>query len=1435
MEKGKIIVAEDDFMLNSPPAMVVAAALVGDRCGKHVIKWMLDNFESETNIIFKLLHVRPKIKLVPTPTVYTVGNLIPISQVREDVAEAYRKEMEWRATEQISLCKKIFLHKKVPIDVIMFESDDEPNVISEEVETSSISKLVIESSSTSLFSRKLTTRNLSARISECIPSTCTVYAISNGKLLSVRPSDSDKNESSRDGRSDTCFFRTNSSSMNSTIQTGFGVTSYHLSSYSMPTQTFQTLATVSESLLHHGMNSLARGQSLDSREFEDVGIFCPVNSEIGSPIDPNSSYCNSTVGNLTNSAIPDHDPDLNLYDAGSSECQEFFNLELEKLKIELRHVRGMYAVAQTETLDASSKIAGLNRRRLDKVAKLKETKEREDKAFKIAIEEKEMSDAASRKAEAVMELAEREAAQKIDAENRAIADANETKKLVTGQVQNYQTFTWEELAAATSSFSKELEIGRGANGTVYKCTLHHTAAAVKVLHSDNARGTNQFQKELEILSRIHHPHLLMLLGACPEHSCLVYKHMKNGNLEERLQCKGNTPPLPWVERFRIAWEVASALVFLHSTKPKSIIHCDLKPANILLDSNLVSKIGDVGLSTILNPDSLSTMVRDTGLVGTLCYIDPEYQRCGIVSPMSDVYALGMVILQLLTGRQAMGLAHIVEMAIMDDRLSDILDSGAGSWPVEEAKELALLGLSCVEIRRKDRPDLKNEVLPKLEKLKISAAGQAKELICTLSMKPPAHFICPILEEVMEDPHVAADGYSYDRKAIMKRLEETDKSFITGLPLPHKQLEWNLDDLERLVFMTFHLVSRSVILNLPLARLSAHLQNISSPEVDGFSLTASFPVSISSSINSTGEIKDYRILTDILGLKDHLVDIDFKVAGTPEGKVKTKDLWREAQILSNLHRPSVLAFCGVVPDGADGTLELLPEFKDAAFGMEYIYNKALPHFDLYCDNLLVNQRDLQLQRPICKKSNLENWPVLNSSSRGQSLDSREFEDVGISCPVNSEIGSLIDPNSSYCNSTVGNRINSTIPDHDPALNLYDASSSECQEFFNLELEKLKIELRHVQGMHAVAQMETLDASRKIAELNRWRLDKVAKLKETKEREDKALKIAREEKEMSEAASREAEAAMELAEREAAQKRDAEKRAMSDANEMKMLGNAVTGQVQNYQTFTWEELAAATSSFSKELEIGRGANGTVYKCTLHHTAAAVKVLHSDNARGTNQFQKELEILSRIHHPHLLMLLGACPEHSCLVYKHMKNGNLEERLQCKGNTPPLPWVERFRIAWEVASALVFLHSTKPKSIIHCDLKPANILLDSNLVSKIGDVGLSTILNPDSLSTMVRDTGLVGTLCYIDPEYQRSGIVSPMSDVYALGMVILQLLTGRQAMGLAHIVEMAIMDDRLSDILDSGAGSWPVEEAKELALLGLSCVEIRRKDRYGQDDLVT
>lgn len=260
--------------------------------------------------------------------------------------------------------------------------------------------------------------------------------------------------------------------------------------------------------------------------------------------------------------------------------------------------------------------------------------------------------------------------------------------------------------------------------------------------------------QLDVLSRIRHPHLLILIGACVDHGCLVYEYMENGSLDERLFRKNDTPPIPWFDRFRIIWEVASALNFLHNTKPKAIIHRDLKPANILLDRNLVSKIGDVGLSTMLQSDfsSTSTIYKDTSPAGTLCYIDPEYQRTGLVSTKSDVYALGMVILQLLTARPAIALTHAVETAFENDELAGMLDPDAGEWPAEETKELAVLGLSCAELRRKDRPDLNNQVLPVLERLK-AFADEAQRSTFVSRTAPPNHFICPILKVRLSIYHI----------------------------------------------------------------------------------------------------------------------------------------------------------------------------------------------------------------------------------------------------------------------------------------------------------------------------------------------------------------------------------------------------------------------------------------------------------------------------------------------------------------------------------------------------------------------------------------------------------------------------------------------------------------------------------------------------------
>ncbi|KAM2933776.1 hypothetical protein FF1_041679 [Malus domestica] len=750
----------------SPPPSVVGIAISGDKNSKYIVRWALDKFVPEGNVFFKLIHVRPKITGVPTP----MGSRIPISQVREDVVAAYRKEMEWQASEKLVPYKKMCASRKMQVDVVLVESDDVANAIAEEVAKSAISNLVLGAPSRGIFKRKQ--NGLSSKISACTPRFCTVYAVSKGKLSSVRASDAESVESVKYENSDTCSV-SSSSSNTSSSQTGTDRGSVssnsHFRSPSLPMQRFQALTNINQTLLSTKKNS---NDTIHSRcQSQDLGSFV--------------TDCQSWTSDQasTSDVVTDYSP----------ESQATFNLELEKLRIELRHAKGMYAMAQSETMDASRKIYNLNKLRLEEAVRLKEINSMEEKAIVSATQEKEKYESAKKEADYMRECVKREVAHRREAEMQAMHDAKEKEKLeqaLVGPVQQYQKFSWDEIVTSTSSFSEDLKIGMGAYGTVYKGNFHHTTAAVKVLHSIENRQTKQFQQELEILSKIRHPHLLLLLGACPDHSCLVYEYMENGSLEDRLLQKNGTPPIPWFERFRIAWEVASTLVFLHSTKPKPIIHRDLKPANILLDHNLVSKIGDVGLATMLNSDpSMSSIYSDTGPVGTLSYIDPEYQRTGIISPQSDVYAFGMVILQLLTAKPARAITHLVETAVKDKNLTDVLDPKAGHWPMEETRQLAELGLSCAELRRRDRPDLKEQVVPLLERLK-EVADTAKNSAPPVQCLPPNHFICPILKDVMDEPCVAADGYTYDRKAIEKWFEENNNSPMTNLPLPNKDVILN---------------------------------------------------------------------------------------------------------------------------------------------------------------------------------------------------------------------------------------------------------------------------------------------------------------------------------------------------------------------------------------------------------------------------------------------------------------------------------------------------------------------------------------------------------------------------------------------------------------------------------------------------------------------
>ncbi|PVH63897.1 hypothetical protein PAHAL_2G133900 [Panicum hallii] len=354
--------------------------------------------------------------------------------------------------------------------------------------------------------------------------------------------------------------------------------------------------------------------------------------------------------------------------------------------------------------------------------------------------------------------------------------------------------SYSEIKEATNDFDHSMKIGESVYGSVYKGFLRHTNVAIKKLNPETTPTQSQFSQEVEILSRVRHPNLVTLIGACKDAQALVYEYMPNGSLDDRLACKDNSKPLSWQLRTRIASNICSALIFLHSNKPHSIVHSDLKASNILLDGNNVAKLSGFGVSQILTDQfkATTTLYRYTHPKGSFVYIDPEYLISGDLTPQSDVYSFGIVLLRLLTGRSGFGLLKEVQEAMEKGCLQAILDSSAGEWPAMHAEQLAELGLRCCKIRRKNRPDLQTEAWTVLEPMFKSAST----MLCSLSFKSvsedlggvPSYFICPILQDVMRDPLIAADGFTYEADAIREWLDSGHQtSPMTNLELPHRDL------------------------------------------------------------------------------------------------------------------------------------------------------------------------------------------------------------------------------------------------------------------------------------------------------------------------------------------------------------------------------------------------------------------------------------------------------------------------------------------------------------------------------------------------------------------------------------------------------------------------------------------------------------------------
>ncbi|XBI44308.1 hypothetical protein VPH35_108957 [Triticum aestivum] len=272
--------------------------------------------------------------------------------------------------------------------------------------------------------------------------------------------------------------------------------------------------------------------------------------------------------------------------------------------------------------------------------------------------------------------------------------------------------TLEGLEKATNNFDKAHELGRGGHAIVYKGILSDLhIVAIKKPTMVGQREIGEFINEVAILSQINHRNIVnyMVVVLKQKYHCWS-EFISNGTLYDHLHVEGPRS-LPWDARLRIATEIAKSLAYLHSTAIIRIIHGDVKPANILLDDTLTSKIADFGASRYISLDKvgLTTMVQ-----GTIGYMDPMYFRTCRLTVKSDVYSFGVMLIEFMTRKKPFnymdsegnGLVAHFSTLFAEGSLLQVLDPQVMDQGGNKIEEIAGIAISCVKLRGEERPTMR---------------------------------------------------------------------------------------------------------------------------------------------------------------------------------------------------------------------------------------------------------------------------------------------------------------------------------------------------------------------------------------------------------------------------------------------------------------------------------------------------------------------------------------------------------------------------------------------------------------------------------------------------------------------------------------------------------------------------------------------------------
>lgn len=274
-------------------------------------------------------------------------------------------------------------------------------------------------------------------------------------------------------------------------------------------------------------------------------------------------------------------------------------------------------------------------------------------------------------------------------------------------------FSYKDLHKATKGFRDSELIGSGGFGSVYRGVLlsSGSAVAVKKITRNSSQGMREFAAEIESLGRLRHKSLVNLQGWCKRKNdlLLVYDYVPNGSLDSLLYHPKDNFVLNWEQRVNILKGIAGGLLYLHEEWERVVIHRDIKPSNVLIDNDMNARLSDFGLARLYDHDQIS---HTTSVVGTIGYISPELARTGKASKTTDVFAYGVLILEVACGRRPLesDIFILVDWVMEFHERGRVLDAADpklnGVYDMVEMEMVLQLGLLCSHHNPESRPTMR---------------------------------------------------------------------------------------------------------------------------------------------------------------------------------------------------------------------------------------------------------------------------------------------------------------------------------------------------------------------------------------------------------------------------------------------------------------------------------------------------------------------------------------------------------------------------------------------------------------------------------------------------------------------------------------------------------------------------------------------------------